>query len=385
MMMHHFIRRSLISMGILVLPIIPSLVFAHGYVLKPESRAYACKLNKNTQCGSIVWEPQSLEAPKGFPQSGPPDGQIANANLSQFSELNAQSPTRWVKTNLPTGANDFTWQFTAQHVTQGWRYFITKQGWNPSAPLARGSFDLNPFCTVDGKYQKPASVETHRCYVPADRSGYHVILAVWDIGDTSNAFYNVIDVNVGSGRPTTPVDPQPPKPVQSWNDIGDINPLDDLLVNDRVSTRVFDTNGENPNLKTELRVSSTANGSRNVWPRLLAEAINREHSALRAGIKNAQGEIVPVSGKNDVYSSLNSGIQRVEIKIERAPISGDGSYDFVYPKNISTYKAGTKVLGSDGHTYQCKPFPYSGWCSIQAHQYVPGTGSNWQDAWLLVK
>lgn len=49
MMMHHFIRRSLISMGILVLPIVPSLVFAHGYVLKPESRAYACKLNKNTQ------------------------------------------------------------------------------------------------------------------------------------------------------------------------------------------------------------------------------------------------------------------------------------------------------------------------------------------------
>ncbi len=29
-----------------------------------------------------------------------------------------------------------------------------------------------------------------------DRSGYHVILAVWDVADTANAFYNVIDVNL---------------------------------------------------------------------------------------------------------------------------------------------------------------------------------------------
>lgn len=28
------------------------------------------------------------------------------------------------------------------------------------------------------------------------RNGYHVILAVWDVADTSNAFYNVIDVNL---------------------------------------------------------------------------------------------------------------------------------------------------------------------------------------------
>ena len=32
--------------------------------------------------------------------------------------------------------------------------------------------------------------------MPTDRSGYHVILAVWDVADTANAFYNVIDVNL---------------------------------------------------------------------------------------------------------------------------------------------------------------------------------------------
>jgi len=35
--------------------------------------------------------------------------------------------------------------------------------------------------------------------VPSNRSGYHVILAVWDVSNTVNAFYNVIDVNVTGG------------------------------------------------------------------------------------------------------------------------------------------------------------------------------------------
>ncbi|MGV2805610.1 chitin-binding protein, partial [Clostridium perfringens] len=41
------------------------------------------------------------------------------------------------------------------------------------------------------------------CNVPS-RTGYQVILAVWEIADTGNAFYNVIDVNfTGGGNPDT--------------------------------------------------------------------------------------------------------------------------------------------------------------------------------------
>ena len=52
---------------------------AHGYVEGPLSRSAACNVGLNTDCGSIVYEPQSLEAPKGFPNSGPADGHIASA------------------------------------------------------------------------------------------------------------------------------------------------------------------------------------------------------------------------------------------------------------------------------------------------------------------
>ncbi len=51
----------------------------------------------------------------------------------------------------------------------------------------------------------------------------------------------------------------------------------------------------------------------------------------------------------------------------------------------ANYIAGSKVVGSDGKTYECKPYPYSGWCNGAATYYAPGSGMAWQDAWTLAK
>jgi hypothetical protein len=32
--------------------------------------------------------------------------------------------------------------------------------------------------------------------------------------------------------------------------------------------------------------------------------------------------------------------------------------------------------------YQCKPYPYTGWCNGAAWAYGPGTGTAWADAWI---
>lgn len=122
------IRTLLIAAGILSTALTSQTVSAHGYIVSPESRGYACKLGQNGECGAIIWEPQSLEAPKGFPQSGPADGRIASAGASHFSELDAQTASRWSKRDLQPGSNQFTWRFTANHSTHIWRYFITRQG-----------------------------------------------------------------------------------------------------------------------------------------------------------------------------------------------------------------------------------------------------------------
>ncbi|MBC7488263.1 MAG: T9SS type A sorting domain-containing protein [Cytophagaceae bacterium] len=55
--------------------------------------------------------------------------------------------------------------------------------------------------------------------------------------------------------------------------------------------------------------------------------------------------------------------------------------------NLSTYsenndyQAGSTVKSND-RIYECKPWPYSGWCNSAAIAYGPGTGTVWQDAWM---
>ncbi|MBH5316952.1 lytic polysaccharide monooxygenase [Paenibacillus sp. GSMTC-2017] len=199
--------------SLMVLAIICTLIFsekanAHGYVEGPSSRAYLCKLGQNTNCGAIIYEPQSLEALKGFPAAGPADGQIASAN-GAFPLLDQQSSTRWTKVNISSGQNTFYWKLTAAHATTSWKYYITKQNWNPDAALTRDSFDLTPFCSVSHGGTRPPFNYSDTCNVPS-RTGYQVILAVWEIADTPNAFYNVIDVNFGNSNDTTaPTAPSP--------------------------------------------------------------------------------------------------------------------------------------------------------------------------------
>jgi len=179
---------------------------AHGYINDPASRAIQCKNGLNTNCGPIVYEPQSLEGPKGFPAAGPPDGKIASAGLAGFAPLDQQSATRWNKVSMKSGTNNFTWIFTARHATTSYRYFITKPDWNPNAPLTRAQFDLTPFCTINGNGQQPPATLTQTCNVP-QRDGYHVILGVWDIADTQNAWYIVIDAQFGPGDSVAPTAP----------------------------------------------------------------------------------------------------------------------------------------------------------------------------------
>lgn len=170
---------------------------AHGYIESPSSRSLLCNQGENVNCGAIQWEPQSLEAPKGFPGPSVPDGQIASAG-GAFPELDQQTSDRWAKVNLSPGEQTFTWHLTAMHSTDKWHYYITKEDWDPNQPLTRDQFELEPFYEVSDGGARPNQKVNHTVNVP-ERTGYHVILGVWDVDDTINAFYNTIDVDFGNG------------------------------------------------------------------------------------------------------------------------------------------------------------------------------------------
>lgn len=283
--------------------------FGHGYIM--NSRAKQCAQGVNHNCGPVTWEPQSVEGPDRFPSTGPADGTIAAAGSPRWVALNEQTPTRWHKVDMQPGNNTFNWHFTATHVSKDWRYFITKQDWDQTQPLTRDSFDLNPFCSYSGNFQHPDVDISHTCNVP-NRSGYQVILGVWDVGDTSASFYNVIDVKM-------PDDGTPP-PTSELKDVGDINPSSDLKTDDIVRVRIFSLDGEIIDQAMEMIIANEDQGMKNTWPKLLAEHINAQSTELEAGIKDTQGNIVPVFGKNDVFADVSSAITRIEIEVDLAEV-----------------------------------------------------------------
>ncbi|WP_322615515.1 N-acetylglucosamine-binding protein GbpA [Pseudomonas sp. BIC9C] len=314
-----FDRRSALtactsSMILLSAMLASQTVSAHGYLDVPPSRALACQKGLNTNCGGAQYEPQSVgETFKGFPAGvggaplqGPVDGKIASGGHSLFSAMDAQSATRWHLTEIKDRNIDFQWRYTAVHPATRHEYFISRNGWNPNESLKRATFESTPFCTVDGGNQKPSNSDKHNCTLPADKSGQHVILAIWTVGDTDAAFYNVADVNI-LAEPELP---------GGWSSVGSIAPSTELLVGDKVKARAFSANGENPDYRVEISIDNAEEGSPQNWSFKLAEKINATHKLIRAGIRDENGNIEPIRGNNSLYAQKESGVTRYEIQLD---------------------------------------------------------------------
>ncbi|MDH6626641.1 putative carbohydrate-binding protein with CBM5 and CBM33 domain [Streptomyces sp. LBL] len=170
----------------------------HGYTDLPVSRQKLCQNASVTNCGDIQYEPQSVEGLKGFPGAGPADGQICSGANTRFAQLDsAKTPSggAWPTTKVTGGQKyTFRWQFTAMHATTDFRYYVTKAGWNQSHNLARSDLNLTPFLTVPYNGQRPPNMLSHSGTLPSGLSGHHVIVAVWTVADTTNAFYACSDV-----------------------------------------------------------------------------------------------------------------------------------------------------------------------------------------------
>ncbi|OJF13802.1 lytic polysaccharide monooxygenase [Couchioplanes caeruleus] len=157
---------------------------AHGYVSSPPSRQANCASGAVANCGDIIYEPQSVEAPKGSMQ--------CNGGGSRFAVLNDNS-RNWPAASVGKTVT-FNWVLTARHATHSWEYFI-------------GGTRLAVF--HDGGAQ-PGATKSHTVSM-GGFNGRQTLLARWNINDTPMAFYSCVDLNIGGGGgqpPTTP--PAPP-------------------------------------------------------------------------------------------------------------------------------------------------------------------------------
>ncbi|AHG19437.1 fibronectin [Chania multitudinisentens RB-25] len=204
----------------------------HGHVFSPASRAFFAWQEGRLNTGQL----NQREAGKFFPAVNagladtfapddtrnvlpPPDGKIASANQGDGEFLD-EPGTHWQKHDVLSGdILTMSWHYTAPHLTRRWNYFITQPNWNPNQPLSRAQFEDRPFFQVqlgeqpfwsNGQALTPPQPTIHDLVLP-QRTGYHVLLAVWEVADTGNAFYQVVDLNfVGTGGGGGE-QPQPPR------------------------------------------------------------------------------------------------------------------------------------------------------------------------------
>ena len=160
---------------------------AHGYVSSPPSRQANCARGAVANCGDIVYEPQSVEAPKGSTQ--------CNGGGSRFAVLNDNS-RGWPVASVGSSVT-FNWVLTARHSTSTWEYLINGR--------VVASFN-------DGGAQ-PGATKSHTVNL-SGYSGRQTVLARWNVADTAMAFYSCVDLNIGGGGgnppPTTPPPTNPP-------------------------------------------------------------------------------------------------------------------------------------------------------------------------------
>ncbi|MET9930487.1 MULTISPECIES: lytic polysaccharide monooxygenase auxiliary activity family 9 protein [unclassified Streptomyces] len=141
---------------------------AHGYISSPPSRQAQCAAGL-VPCGSIKYEPQSVEGPKGLTS--------CSGGNAAFAELDNDSKG-WKVT--PVGrTTSFNWRLTAQHATSTWQYYA---GGRKIAEFNDGG-------------ARPGATVTHQVNF-GSLTGRQKVLAVWNIADTPNAFYACVDVNV---------------------------------------------------------------------------------------------------------------------------------------------------------------------------------------------
>ncbi|PWE47294.1 lytic polysaccharide monooxygenase auxiliary activity family 9 protein [Pseudomonas prosekii] len=204
----------------------PQAELRHGRVTSPSSRgAVAMEL------GLLEgWQVNEMEGGKNFPAlttgpfpapyqtdsdsvAPPADGHIlSGGKVDQRDCVNFTNEElserlgrlfAWPLLNVTPGQNfKVTWKYTAPHVTRGYSWFITKDGWDPQQRISRAQLEpkafFDDFYTQVPYYSHSAEMVAkvnHEVKLPSNKKGPHVIVLMWIVANTGNAFYQAFDVD----------------------------------------------------------------------------------------------------------------------------------------------------------------------------------------------
>ena len=374
-------------------------VQAHGTIVVPPSRVYECRFNGNPEnhqdpaCRAAIelggtqpmydWNGIRQGNANGQHRALIPDGQQCSGGNPTFKGLDLLR-SDWRTTKIAPNANgqfEFVYNATAPHATAEMIFYVTPQGFDPAQPIRWN--ELEEFCrhgqTPLKNIQGGGRGYRLSCDLP-QRTGRHVIFHVWQRSDSPEAFYACSDVEFMGGIVN-----------DDLRDLGKVAAMDDLQVGTKIIFRLFNENATD--LETIQMTVEAGQQSRSLWPFFLAQRVNASSTLVRVGALNGNGEVEPTQtlNGNRVFTHSPQGLSFVIDKEvpDGAPDGnpdgnpdGDNSrVDFTYPEGIGSYQPGTVVRGTTGALFQCKPFPFSGWCNQAPFYYAPGTGLAWEQAW----
>ncbi|WP_030994070.1 MULTISPECIES: lytic polysaccharide monooxygenase auxiliary activity family 9 protein [unclassified Streptomyces] len=182
---------------------------AHGTMGDPVSRVAQCYAEgpespKSAACKAAVatggtqalydWNGIRIGDAAGRHQTLIPDGKLCSADNDEFKGLDL-ARADWPTTSVKSGAYTFKYRVTAPHKGT-FKVYVTKSGYDPAGPLAWKDLDLDhPVATATD----PAPVNgfyTFSGTLP-QRSGKHLLYAIWQRSDSPEAFYSCSDVDFG--------------------------------------------------------------------------------------------------------------------------------------------------------------------------------------------
>jgi len=313
---------------VFTLVILTQQAFPHGSMETPLSRIYNCFLEnpenpKSDACKAAVeiGGAQALYDWNGVNQANAndmhediiPDGKLCSAGKEEFKGMDL-ARNDWLSTMIAPDASgrfEFVFHATAPHSTDYFKFYVTKDGYDPLSPLSWDDLEDSPFCTINevtlanGRYAMD-------CPLPQGKSGKHVIYTIWQRDDSTEAFYTCTDVEFTGGVPIV------------WKSIGQIRAQEDLLVGDTFTFRLFDATGSDAETITlELEDGQTLIEQ---WPFYLAELVNTSTSIVKIGVLDSDGNINPVqsSQDNNVYIASDDTYSfQIDIEMNNT-IPGDG-------------------------------------------------------------
>ncbi|MCM1938516.1 lytic polysaccharide monooxygenase [Streptomyces sp. G3] len=185
---------------------------AHGSMGDPVSRVSQCHAEgpespKSAACKAAVaaggtqalydWNGIRIGDAAGKHQELIPDGKLCSAGDPAFKGLDL-ARADWPATGVSSGSYTFKYRVTAPHKGT-FKVYITKPGYDPSQPLGWGDLDLSaPVATATDPVAS-GGFYTFSGTLP-ERSGKHLLYAVWQRSDSPEAFYSCSDVTFGGGN-----------------------------------------------------------------------------------------------------------------------------------------------------------------------------------------